>query len=398
MNRRKFVSSTSKGVLGTIAALSPINSFSLNKNEIINLGVIGTGDRGGGLIPLINKIPQFNLMACCDVLPFRLENGIARADKKVIGYSDYRGLLDNKEIDAVLVATPFNTHSAIEIDAIDANKHVYGEKTMAKGYEGIKNLNLKKRDCSKIFQVGHQYHSSRLYSHVVDIIKNGAVGNIIAFECQWNRNGDWRRPVVDTKLERIVNWRMYKEYSGGLVAELCSHQIDFVNWVLDAVPKQVTGSGGVDYWKDGRETFDNIHLIYTYPQGVKAKFTCLTSNSMNDYQIKVLGDKGTIILDYDKAWFYPEGNSDKKEIGEVDGVAGATVQWEKGKGIPINIEHANSSVQALTDFANSIIENKTPESDIISGSKAAIAVQMGLDALHNNKIIKWKDEFKNYYS
>lgn len=144
--------------------------------------------------------------------------------------------------------------------------------------------------------------------------------------------------------------------------------------------------GGVDYWKDGRETFDNIHLIYSYPDGVKAKFTCLTSNSKDDFKIKVLGDKGTIVLDYEKAWFYPEAN-DKKEMGNVDGVSGATKAWEQENGIPIEVEHANPTKQALMDFKDSILNNTAPNSNLITGANTAVGVQMGLDAMYNNEII-----------
>jgi predicted dehydrogenase len=153
------------------------------------------------------------------------------------------------------------------------------------------------------------------------------------------------------------------------------------------------GVGGIDYWKDGRETYDNIHLIYSYPNGVNAKFTCLTSNAKDDYQIKVMGDKGTILLDYHNAWFYPEGDY-KKEIGNVDGVSGATIKWDQGKGIPIEVEHTDPSKQALMDFRDSIVNNKTPESNMITGAKTAIAVQMALDAMYDNKIVKWPSEFK----
>jgi len=396
MKRRDFVI---KGGLGTMALATSTsvlgNFMSFNgSSDAINIGVIGTGDRGGGLIPVLNRIDGINVTACCDVLPFRLENGLAQAGNAPKAYTDYRKLLDNKDIDAVLIATPFNTHSQIAIDSIDAGKHVYSEKTMAKGYSGIDSLVQKVSQSSQIFQTGHQYHSSRLYNHVVDLIKNGEIGKITAFECQWNRNGNWRRSVPRPELERDINWRMYKEYSGGLVAELCSHQIDFVNWVLEETPEKVMGVGGIDYWKDGRETFDNIHLIYSYPEGVKATFTCLTSNSLDDYQIKVMGDKGTIILDYEKAWFYPEANY-KKEIGNVDGVSGATKQWEQGKGIPIKVEHAEPSKQALLDFRDNIINNSIPESNIITGANTAFCVQMGLDAMYNGKIIH--KESKDYY-
>ena len=185
---------------------------------------------------------------------------------------------------------------------------------------------------------------------------------------------------------------MYREFSGGLVAELSSHQIDFANWVLDSTPKQVMGTGGLDYWKDGRGIYDNVHLIYSYPNGVEAKFTCLGTNAKDGYQIKVIGRKGTIILGFAEAWFYPEGSYEKK-YGEVDGVSGATIPWEDGKGIPIKREHDDPSRQALMDFKESIINNRTPISNVTTGAKTAICVQMALDAMYNNQIVKWNPEF-----
>ncbi|PQV48957.1 putative dehydrogenase [Jejuia pallidilutea] len=389
MKRREFII---KGSMASAALTT--SAFAMNKafnfkhaNETINIGVIGTGDRGTGLTHNINSIDNFNVIACCDILPFRLENGLKTAAGKAKGYKDYRKLLDNKDIDAILVTTPLNTHSQIAIDALDAGKHVYCEKTMAKGYQDIDNL-VKKANQSKhlTFQTGHQYHSSRLYTHVVDLIKQGELGKIAAFECQWNRHGNWRRPVPSPELEKIINWRMYREFSSGLVAELCSHQIDFANWVLGEKPTQVMGTGGVDYWKDGRETYDNIHLIYNYDSGVKAKFTCLTSNAKDDYQIKVLGDKGTLILDYTKAWFYPEGG--KKKLDVVDGVSGATSSFSKGKGYPVVVDHKEPSLQALIDFRDNIIDNKEPISGLKTGANTAVCIQMALDAMYNNKIVK----------
>lgn len=388
MKRRDFVIKGGLGALAAVTSTSVLaNALNFNgANAVINVGIIGSGNRGTGLMPILNAMDGIHVTACCDVLPFRLEEGLAKAGRKAKGYNDYRKLLDNKDVDAVIIATPLNTHSQIGIDSIDAGKHVFAEKTLAKGYSGIKALVEKGSQSSLIFQTGHQYHSSRLYNHVVNLIREGKIGKVVAFDCQWNRNGDWRRPVPQPSMEKAINWRMYREYSGGLVAELCSHQIDFANWVLDATPNKVLGVGGVDYWKDGRETFDNIHLIYSYPDGVKAKFTCLTSNSKDDFKIKVLGDKGTIVLDYEKAWFYPEAN-DKKEMGNVDGVSGATKAWEQENGIPIEVEHANPTKQALMDFKDSILNNTAPNSNLITGANTAVGVQMGLDAMYNNEII-----------
>ena len=393
MKRRDFVKRsgaviTTASIFGSVAA----NSFISNRN--IKIGIIGTGSRGNGLISLLNEIEGVEVVACCDILSFQLKNGLKRAGMQAKSYSDYKSLLEDKNIDAVLIATPFATHGKIVINALKANKHVYCEKTMTRGYLEIKNMVDAVQSSGKIVQVGHQYHSSYLYKEVVKMINKGKIGKISTIECQWNRNGNWRRPVPDPAFERAINWRMYKEFSGGLTAELCSHQIDFVNWVTNSNPEKVIGMGGIDYWKDGRETYDNIHLLYEYPNGIKATFMCLTSNSKDDYQIKVLGDKGTIILDYTKAWFYPEGEyNDKKILGDVDGVSGATIinGWEEGKGIPISIDHDDPTRQALIDFRDSILTNRQPISNVVTGAKTAIAVQMGIDAMYGEKPVYWKN-------
>lgn len=396
MKRRSFIKKTGVAAVGVAASSYLYGKVMpyVSANNTVNIGVIGTGARGCGLTSIINSIDNINVIASCDVLPFRLNNGIAKTNSKSTGYSDYRELLDNKDVDAVIVTTPFNTHSKIAIDALDASKHVYCEKTLAMGYDGIQSLVTAANQSNQIFQTGHQYHSSRLYTHVVDLIRDGKVGKITAFECQWNRNGNWRRPVPDPTLEKAINWRMYREFSGGLTAELCSHQIDFTNWVLNETPIQVMGVGGIDYWKDGRETYDNVHLTYSYPSGVKAKFTCLTSNANDGYQIKVLGDKGMIVIDTKEAYFIPEGNKNKV-MGDVDGVSGATAKYEKSKGIPLNIEHLGPSKQALLDFGDAIVNNKQPKSNIITGANTSICVQMGVDAMYNNKIVKWNADYLN---
>ena len=221
--------------MGLALAGSSVGAYTMRNK--INVGVIGTGDRGTGLMSLLRQVPDMEVVACSDLLPFRLENALKMAPKAK-GYADYKALLDRKDVDAVLVAVPFGVHTQVVLDALDAGKHIYCEKTMIRGYSDIKKVAAKVRASNKIFQTGHQYHSSRLYTHLVEKIQNGLVGEITAIECQWNRNGDWRRPVPDPKFERIINWRMYKEWSGGLVAELCSHQIDFANWLLKETPSR----------------------------------------------------------------------------------------------------------------------------------------------------------------
>ena len=375
---------TPKSDLFSIFKSSPLNQ--------LNIGIIGTGDRGQGLIKLISKIDDMRLIAICDNLQFRLDQA-AEIAPKAIKYSNYKELLSNKNLDAVIISTPLNTHASIASDAVDASLHIYCEKTMVKGDISTMNLVKKvKKDHNKIFQTGHQYHSSRLYSHIVELVQNGEIGQIIAIQAQWNRNGNWRRQVQDPKFERQINWRMYREYSYGLTAELSSHQIDFSNWLLKSTPKKVVGFGGIDYWKDGRETYDNIHLTYSYPSGVKASFTCLTSNGKDDYQIKVMGDKASIIIGYKDAWIYPEGKYNKV-IKDVDGVSGATSSWIEGKGNPIKFDHKEPTYQALEDFRYAIINDSTPMSNLKSGADVSLAVDMGIRAMDTEQAVSWDPKY-----
>jgi len=393
MNSRRHFLKSGMAASGLLM-LGPV-SWSIDTDyfgkDLLRIGIIGMGDRGSGMAKLFEKITGTEVVAVADPLPFRLKRGLALA-KGAKGYENHEGLLDNKKVDAVIVCTPFNTHAEVVMAALQAGKHVYCEKTMVKGISDIQRVLDSYASHSKVvFQTGHQYHSSPLYNKVSQIIQSEYIGEVTAYECQWNRNGDWRRPVPDPAYERMINWRMYREYSGGVVAELMSHQIDFINWVTGSQPAKFAGFGGVEHWKDGRETFDNVHLLCEYPSGLDASFTSTTTNGYEDYQIKILGSKATIILDYRKASVYLEQKV-KKDKGLVDGVSGATMKaWEQGKGAPIEADGNAPTLSALKEFYNSIVHGKPVVSDIRTGAQTAKCVQIALEALHEEKIKYWKD-------
>jgi predicted dehydrogenase len=223
------------------------------------------------------------------------------------------------------------------------------------------------------------------------MINRDYLGHIESIECQWNRNADWRRSSPDPKWERMINWRMYREYSGGLTAELCSHQIDFCNWVAGATPEYVSGFGGIDYWKDGRETYDNVHLMMQYPNGMNAKFTSLTTNAYERYQIKIQGKTGTIIINFDGARVYLENLEEARETGLVDGVSGATSEaWQRGEGAPIEVHGAlDASIQSLIDFRDNVNMEREPESNVITGANVSILVDMAIQAMDEKKVVRW---------
>lgn len=394
MKRKDFLKQSS---LFTAGALTSGFSGVYRKKEFdtVKMGVIGTGDRGGGLTRVMKNIEGLDVTACSDIIPFRLEETLSYASSGAKGYEDYRALLEDDEVEAVLIATPYALHDEVLKDTLESGKHIYCEKTMIKGIQPAIDLVHQVRDYNGIFQVGHQYHSSRMYYRAVEIINSGYLGEINSIECQWNRNGNWRRPVPDPKWERMINWRMYREYSGGLTAELCSHQIDFCNWVAGDTPRYVSGFGGIDYWKDGRETYDNVHILMRYENGLTTKFTSLTTNAHERYQITVQGRKGTMIINFGGAKIYLENLEEARETGLVDGVSGATSEaWEQGKGAPISVsDDLDPSEQALIDFRDSVRTGKKPISNVETGANVSILVQMAIDAMDNNRVVEWNSTF-----
>ena len=366
-------------------AAAPACAVPPRQPERVGIGIIGTGARGQGIAKNLTGFDGVDLVACCDVLPFRLQEGLEAAGPGVDGHEDYRRVLDDPRVDAVVIATPFHFHATPMIDALDAGKHVYCEKTAVKGHDQIDAVRAVAEDTDRIIQVGYQFRHSRLYEHVVERIHAGEIGAVSRIECQWNRNTNWRRPAPDPKYERAVNWRMYRDYSGGLAAELSSHQLDFCNWLLGAEPRQIMGSGGIDYWKDGRETRDNIYLLVTYENGVEASFSCLTTNAHNGYLIKIFGTEGTIIMKRDSAWLAWQDRGDK-EYGEVDAVSGATILIDNAPAAKIDFEHTAATRQALMDFVDSVRTGAKPRSTLEAGLLGSLMVQKALDAMDQGSV------------
>lgn len=400
MRRRRFIENSTKAALLGAFVNQPILRHSNygSADEQINVGIIGTGGRGAWLTRLMQDIPELTAMACCDIIPSRLENGLKQASENAKSYEDYRHLLENNEVNAVVIATPLSLHFEMAKAALQAGKHVYCEKTMCFTTEEAIELEKIVEGRDLIFQVGYQHRYNPLYNQIKSVIQGDEFGELSHIECYWNRNGDWRRPVEDPKLERIINWRMYREFSGGLMAELSSHQIDIVNWILDETPSTVMGYGGIDYWKDGRETFDNTHSIFKYKSGVKASFTCLTTNAYQGFQMLFYGKNATIQVKGEqghKAYIYIEPAYTQKlqKPDNVDAVSGATLKvWESGEGIPLGTggpeDDAEPTGKALAGFAACIKENKKPLSNVINGKNTAACVALGNQAMQKEEIIK----------
>lgn len=399
MDRRNFIRQSGLFTAGLLLHQQMLHAYSLNDQpeKIISIGIIGCGDRGIGLGSFLKDMhDKFQVRALCDVLDFRLDQAKNMFKSNVLYEKDYRKLLDDKSIDAVVIATPLSSHYEIAVAAIKAGKHVYLEKTMTYNAEqAIALVKLVEEYPNQIVQVGHQYRYTPLYFKVKQMIDNGYLGKITQIDCRWDRNANWRRTVPNGYSDKQVNWRMYKEFSGGLPAELLSHQVDFINWAFDTHPDEIIGTGGIDFFKDGRETYDNVQTILRYKKdGMIGNFGATCANAKDGYLFKLKGTKGTIELLMDEGIFYPEAQT-KKELETVDGVTGASkIEWNKEGGVPILKEKTkDGSWYAFHEFHKCIVTNSNPVSNVITGARTACCVHMMNNAIYKNTIQKWESQY-----
>ena len=344
VTRREFLKTAAAAAAVTALPGAPAILANPGPSDAVPYGIIGTGTEGCTLLRFLSTIPEGRCLANCDIYPPNLKKGVETIKSNPRTYVDYRELLDQKDIDAVLIATPLNLHAQMVIDALDAGKHVFVEKTMYfKEEEGDLIRKAAAEHPKQVLQVGLQRRSSVLYNVAMQMIRKGAIGKVMFVRAQWHRNNDWRRPVPDPKFERLINWRMYREYSGGLLAELASHQIDVANWAIGAAPVSVVATGGIDYWKDGRETCDNVEAIYEYPGGKKLLWSSILYNAHFGFDEQIMGDQGTLIITIGKGLYYREKVAKATtNTGKETWWAGATVTEEaQQKGFPIFPEKGN---------------------------------------------------------
>ncbi len=360
VTRRDFLKSAAVAAVAASGArpvkASPALLSSPSPGSTVHYGFIGTGTEGCSLLKQLTTIPQGRCIATCDTYAPNLKRGVETIGSNPQPYTgssiEYRRMLERKDMDAVLIATPLSMHAQMVIDALNAGKHVFVEKTMYfKEEEGEQIRKAAEANSKQVVQIGLQRRSSVLYNVAMQMIRKGALGKVMFVRAQWHRNNNWRRPVRDPKLERQINWRMYREYSGGLMAELASHQVDIANWAFGSEPVSVMGTGGIDYWKDGREVCDNIEVIFKYPGGRKMTFTSILYNAHLDFNEQIMGDHGTLIITIGKGMYYREAAA-KASNGKAreNWWAGATVaEQAEQKGFPLFPDEAQRGNQGFLD-------------------------------------------------
>jgi len=386
---------------GTVAAAAygafPASRV-LGANDRVHVGLIGNGSRGRSILKAAGQCNNAEIVAVADVYTRRLDEA-KNVAPNVKTYLDFRKLLDDKDVDAVLIATPQHQHVLNFVPAIQAGKDVYQEKTMAFNPDHARRMRGALEGSNRIVQVGIQSISGPAIGPVREFLKQGSMGTITAIHTHMFRNepyGGWKRRIPpDCDLEhvnwkdfqgeapqhhwdpnRYVNWRFFWEYSGGNVFENMVHQVGFWYKLLDLrMPRAVTMAGN-NYLCPEMQVPDTMDV--SMDQWEKILFTW---NSMfgnvhyGETQDELLGAKGTISRDqYDGVTFTPEGDANAQSI-EIS---------------PPNKSADRTSTQAhMQNFIDCVRSRKEPNCPFELGYRSAIACQMAIASYRTRRTVEW---------
>ncbi len=417
-SRRDFIRSVSLYSGTTIFAatfpwLSVIKAEDMKEkasaNDKVNIGVIGVGGRGRCLLLNLQTIPSVNIIAVCDNYEPHYQRAIKLTGGKAKAFYDHRKLLELNDLDAVVVATPLHEHAHITIDALNSGLHVLCEKAMARHLDDCKNMVEAQRKSGKILQIGHQRMFNVKYIKALEMIQKGMLGDITQIRAYWHRNSDWRRNVPEPYLERKINWRLYKEYSCGLMTELASHQIQVANWALEEHPVKVMGAGSINYWHDGREVEDNVNLVYVYPSGTHLIYDSMTSNRHYGLEEQIMGPKGTMECEIGKVYSekpppapgilqlinnIEHGIFDNIPIGGASWVPETAVNND-GEYIVDDYPLPDDTQLQMEGFVEIVKKGKPIPGMLEQGYQASVAALLGFKAIEKGEIIYWPKEFES---
>jgi len=391
-DRRDFLATSARGAVGAGLTLTAANWRSvLGANDRVRLGIIGPGARGQELMKEALRVPNAEFVAAADVYTRRHDEAKQLAPGVKV-YSDHRQLLDLKDVDAVLVASPLHCHARHFLDTVAARKDLYSEKTMTWSIDEAEACRDAAKKSDRVITIGLQHQSSGELVDAKQWIKEGLVGKITHIETWMSRNtprgkGQWVRPIPadctaanvkwDAFLngrrprpfdpQRFVNWRLYWEFSGGNVTENMVHQIAWTMRALDLpLPSAAYMSGGVFSEKDGREVPDTIAVTLDFPNDLVLTWQSTFSNSRYGIGDRILGSHGSI----------------ERLAGSTDMVTG-----KSQSGLRYYPEKANRSDGAMLEgktqdqnhmanFVDCVRSRKEPNAPVEIGYRSAVAAHM----------------------
>jgi len=388
--RRTFLASAPGLMLGVRLAASG----AWGANDRIRIGVIGTGGRARGLMTLLKRLPGNDIVAICDVYEPRLLQAAEIAGTTATKVVDYRRVLDNGEVDAVVIGTPDHWHKTITLDAVAAGKDVYVEKpvshSIAEGTEMVSTIEASKQ----VVQTGTQQRSWDHWVLGKQIIDSGRLGQITFVHTYWYQHAtagnypavsldklDWKRwlgPAPDQAFrpERFYQWRHFWDYGGGCLTDLMTHWIDVVHWYMDVdAPLSATATGrnyNIRLW----EAPDTVNATLDFPKNFMAAYLGTYVSRVDDGGLEFRGDRGTLKIDRARLAFYRDDAA-----------------WVAGTNAPEpDIYIRSSGDGTLTHLANwldCIRSRKTPNAHIRVAHQAARTAHIANAALRAGHLVRW---------
>ena len=455
---RRDVLKTAGAVTAAAAVLESAPAIRTAKaaSDQVQFGMIGTGSRGTYLLKHLKDIDNGRCVALCDINKDALDGAVKEIGTSPKTFTDYRELLAQKDVDAVFVTTPLFVHYPVTKDALQAGKHVFCEKCLVFKPEEVHGLRaLAAEHPKQIIQTGLQRRYSYFYQTVKQMVDKGILGNVTHMHAQWHRNMINKPSRLWTMKpggeKNIANWRVYRSMSGGLTAELTSHQVDVADWMFGSSPEFVMGLGSLDVLKDGRDVYDNIQLIYKYPKGQKLTYSSISTNQFlpffNGTRAEmgeiIMGTEGTIEITvgdgpnhYEPkgspaiAWWYREPPKavdvtkagEKKEKPVVAGasmVAGSGAngpipiltsdlemtgkesffdreakfarRWLMSKGVMVQEEQKNPVDVELESFFRNCRDGQRPKADVEVGLADSVAVILSNQAMDEGRKVYFNE-------
>jgi predicted dehydrogenase len=388
--RRAFLTAASGVVIGARLAASGAQGA----NDRIRIGVIGTGGRARGLMTLLNKLPGNQMVAVCDVYEPSMLQAAEIAGTSAAKVSDYRRILDDREIDAVVIGTPDHWHKTIALDAVAAGKDVYVEKpvshTIDEGAEMVKAIEASKQ----IVQTGTQQRSWDHWVLGKQIVDSGRLGQITFVHTYWYQHAragsyppvpldklDWKRwlgsaPDQPFRPERFYQWRHFWDFGGGCITDLMTHWIDVVHWYMDVDAPLSAAATGHNYNIKLWEAPDTVNATIEFPKDFMAAYLGTYVSRVDDGGLEFRGDRGTLKIDRARLAFYRDDAA-----------------WAAGTNTPEPDIYVRSSgdgtLTHLENWLTCIRSRKTPNAHIRVGHQAARTAHIANAALRAGRPVRW---------
>jgi myo-inositol 2-dehydrogenase/D-chiro-inositol 1-dehydrogenase len=360
VNRRVFV-------LGSAAAAAAAQT----PRQSVGTGIIGVGNRGSYLLQAALAQPDARILALCDIKPDRLDKAAtAAARDNPATYSDWRKVIDRKDVEAVFIATPPDLHSGMAVAALRAGKNVYCEKPIGVTPAQVRAVIEAARESKAVFVPGQQLRSMKEYIEAVRKIREGIIGEVIMVKAQRHATADLPHDGSS------ADWYFDVNRSGGYLIEQSVHNLDLCNWVIDAHPVRAAGFGGILLYRNdppGRTIFDCGTISYEYPRGVLMSFT------QNVFHPRALPNGNQYIYVYGTK-------------GAVNLMGTPTMYASSGEGAPVVLAERSKpddQYAHMAAFYNSIVNGAKLPADIVAGATAALTAILGHQAMTRRQVVEW---------